>query len=132
MSNYPAWESVGDLTAEDVFDSRDAEAWLDFWDDEMIAEQDASDRGTDLADLRATLQELRAESEGYGWEDGIGFIRETYFEDYARELADDIGAIDKHASWPLTHIDWEGAAQDLAMDYSTSEVDGTTYYWREA
>jgi hypothetical protein len=132
MSNYPAWESVGDLTAEDVFDSRDAEAWLDWWDDEMIAEQDASNGGTDLADLRTALQELRAECEGYGWEYGIGFIRETYFEDYARELASDIGAIDGHASWPLMHIDWEGAARDLAMDYSTCEVDDMTYYWREA
>ena len=132
MSNYPAWESVGDLTAEDVFDSRDAEAWLDFWDDEMIVKQDAEYGCTDLADLRTALQELRGECEYYGWEHGIGFIRESYWVDYCRELADDLGAVDKSAGWPMSYIDWDAAADALAMDYSTCEVDGITYYWQEA
>ncbi len=101
MSNYPAWKSVGDLTTEDAFDSRDAQAWLDWWDDEMIAEEDTSNGDTDLADLRTALQELRGECKGYGWEYGIGFIRESYWVDYCRELADDIGAVDKSAGWPM-------------------------------
>ena len=132
MSNYPAWESVGDLTAEDVFDSRDAQAWLDWWDDEMIAEEDTSNGDTDLADLRTALQELRGECEGYGWEYGIGFIRESYWVDYCRGLADDIGAVDKSARWPMSFIDWDAAADALTVDYDETEIDGTTYYWSEA
>ena len=132
MSNYPAWESVGDLTAEDAFDSRDAEAWLDWWDDEMIAEEDTSNGDTDLADLRTALQELRGECEGYGWEYGIGFIRESYWVDYCRELADDIGAVDKSARWPMSFVDWDAAADALTVDYDETEIDGTTYYWSEA
>lgn len=39
-------------------------------------------------------------------------------EDFAREMAESIGAIDPNAKWPLGHIDWTGAARDLMMDYS--------------
>lgn len=64
------------------------------------------------------------------WRHGETLIREDYFEDYAQELAEDIGAIGKDMPWPCTCIDWEQAAQELKQDYTESEFDGTTYYWR--
>src|SRR5438270_149803 len=39
--------------------------------------------------------------EAYGDDFEPTLIAETDFEDYARELAEDIGAIDPRASWPL-------------------------------
>lgn len=39
-------------------------------------------------------------------------------EDFAREMADQLGSIDKNASWPNTCIDWEWAAKELMYDYS--------------
>lgn len=48
----------------------------------------------------------------------------------AQELADDIGAIDSNAKWPLNHIDWEAAAEELKMDYTEVNFNGTTYYIR--
>lgn len=39
-------------------------------------------------------------------------------EDFARETADQLGAIDKNASWPMNCIDWEYAAKELMYDYS--------------
>jgi antirestriction protein len=61
---------------------------------------------------------------------GVSLIREDYFEDYARELAEDIGAIDADAAWPNNYIDWEAAANALQMDYTSIEIQGDTYYYR--
>lgn len=57
-------------------------------------------------------------------------IRESYFETYARDLAEDIGAISKDSAWPATCIDWEKAASELQVDYTSVEFDGVTYYYR--
>ncbi|KKK55784.1 hypothetical protein LCGC14_3071100, partial [marine sediment metagenome] len=45
-------------------------------------------------------------------------------------LAEDIGAIAKDTSWPATSIDWEAAANELLIDYSSVDFDGVTYYFR--
>jgi antirestriction protein len=57
-------------------------------------------------------------------------IPEYEWEAYARELAEDIGAISKDGDWPIYCIDWERAARELAMNYSKVEVDGSIYYYR--
>lgn len=64
------------------------------------------------------------------WEYGALMIRESYFTEYAEELASEIGAIDADAGWPLMYIDWEAAAESLKMDYTTLDFDGVTYYAR--
>lgn len=60
----------------------------------------------------------------------VTLIRESYFEEYAQELANDIGAVDNNASWPMNCIDWKRAARELLIDYTSIEIDGTTYYYR--
>jgi hypothetical protein len=74
------------------------------------------------------LQELRDEISE--WSHGETLIPECEFEDYARELAEDIGAIDRYATWPLGCIDWKEAAEELQSDYSSCEYQGETYYYR--
>jgi len=55
-------------------------------------------------------------------------------EEYAEQLAEDIGAIDPNASheWPKSYIDWEAAARDLILggDYWTHEEHGLVYVFR--
>lgn len=86
---------------------------------------------SDDADELAALEALADEAEGYGdWTHGEGLIHEDHWLDYVRELAEDIGAIDCNASWPLNHIDWKAAAEELEADYMTVEFDGVTYYMR--
>lgn len=63
-------------------------------------------------------------------EDGIFLIADDAFEDYARELADDIGAVPADAGWPMGYIDWPAAARALQMDYTAVEYDDTTYWYR--
>lgn len=63
---------------------------------------------------------------------GETLIHEDHFEEYAEQLADDIGAIDPKAGWPLNHIDWESAARELSHDYSEVDWDGQTYLVRSS
>lgn len=83
------------------------------------------------------LVALLKETCGYGgdhqwrgdWYPGY-MVRDSHFEEYAQTLAEDIGAIDRNATWPLTCIDWAQAARELQMDYSTVEYDGVTFWYR--
>jgi hypothetical protein len=82
-------------------------------------------------ELKALLA-LQDEAEGYSedWRHGATLIRDSYFEDYARELAEDIGTIKEDADWPCNCIDWEQAADELKQDYTSVDFDGVEYWVR--
>lgn len=93
-------------------------------DDEEIEERNA---------LRALLDELKGAGGDEQWRGDwfpITLIADSYFEQYAQELADDIGAVDSKASWPNDCIDWAKAARELQVDYTTVDYDGVTYWFR--
>lgn len=77
----------------------------------------------------ATLEEVDTEGEKIiaDWYHGETLIREDKFQEYAKELAEDIGAGVVEGAWPHNCIDWEKAARELRMDYAEIEIDGTTY-----
>lgn len=78
-----------------------------------------------------TLRVLAAQGENLGgWEVGLTLIRDSYFEDYAREYADDSCAGSYNPSWPYNHIDWAEAANELQQDYTSIEFDNVTYWAR--
>lgn len=92
-----------------------------------------SEDGLDEDELEelTNLKALADQGEGYGdWDHGETLIRDGYFAEYAEQLADDIGAVDRKANWPLNHIDWEAAADELKQDYMSVEFDGVTYWMR--
>ena len=103
----------------------DARRALKAWDD---------DNGEELKELGELIEELRGAGGGdHQWEGDWyprELIAESDFEEYAEELADDIGAVPADAGWPNNCIDWEKAARELAMDYSLVTFRGTDYYWR--
>ena len=78
------------------------------------------------------LKAFASEAEGYSdWDYGETLIRESYFMEYAQELAEDCGDYNsRDVKWPYTCIDWEQAAQELLDDYASIEFDGVTYYLR--
>lgn len=115
-------------TADNYLDSRDIEERIQELED--MKEENELDED-EAAELEIWLA-LKAETEGEGWEYGINFIHESKTEDYARETAEDIGAISADTAWPATCIDWERATNEFLMDYSSVEIDGETYYYREA
>ena len=91
----------------------DAEETLRLWDEEEEGQELKA--LTDLADEASSSPD---------WTYGETLIR------YAMELAEDIGAIDKDASWPNTYIDWDAAADALKQDYTSVDFDGTEYWIR--
>jgi Antirestriction protein (ArdA) len=116
-------------TAEDIIDSRDVIARIEYLEDNDNAPHGWTDDETDeLESLRA----LRDEASGYtaDWENGETLIRDGYFATYARDLAEDCGMVKPDAVWPVNHIDWEAAADDLKMDYTSVTFDGVDYWIR--
>ena len=108
----------------DRFDSRDLIEEL-----AELEAMEAADRDQEDIDRMAAIREL-ADSGIEDWEFGAQFIPESEFEDYAQELAEDIGAIPDDNQWPLYCIDWERAARELSTDYSLVEFEGDSYYVR--
>lgn len=109
--------------SEDIIDSRDVIARI-----EWLEDTEDDDEKTELA----TLQALAKEGEDYAvdWIYGVALIRDTYFKEYAMELAEDIGAINADAGWPNNCIDWDQATRELQMDYSCIDFDGVDYWIR--
>lgn len=110
-----------DAEHEDLLSEQtDAREALASWDEDNSAE------------LKA-LAGLNAEGEECGdWQHGETLIRDTYFEKYARETARETGSMtrDQENTWPFDCIDWEKAALQLQMDYTSVDFDGQTYWIR--
>ena len=117
--------------SEDILDTRDLEAAISELEDAIKEELHAEGDETALAVLKEFRQELVDNFGDSCLEYGVILIRDSHFEDYAQELAEDIGAIGKHLQWPLYHIDWTAAAASLKMDYSLVAFDGVEYWGRE-
>lgn len=115
------YTDICDVRGEERIDSRDLI--------ELALHTRGEDRTDETAELLAAIDAL-AEAGIEDWEFGAHFIREDTFEDHARELADDIGAVDANAAWPYTCIDWACAARELAMDYTSVSFLGHDYYVR--
>jgi len=137
MTNYIS-------NSDDLIDSRDVIARIEELESELEALQEAVDEDPDDteakqelddwgdADELRILQALREEAEGYApdWPYGETLIRDSYFTEYAQQLAEDIGEISRSDHWPNTCIDWEQAANELKNDYSCIDFDGVEYWIR--
>lgn len=103
----------------------DFEAWLE------TERGESNTEFTDEAEELHQLKDLATECEDCGdWKYGETLIRESYFETYAQELAEETGAVTEGANWPNNCIDWERAARELKMDYTEVDFDGVTYLLR--
>lgn len=128
---------IADLEARDertIGDADDEQCKRDaLWTDEDGAVYQESSDWTeeDANELRALLS-LQEQAEGYSdWNHGAALIRDSYFEDYARECAEDMhGRALRDASWPFDCIDWSRAADELQTDYTSVDFDGVTYWIR--
>lgn len=120
---------------EELRDERDAH------DDarEAIAQEGGGDGPSwaeeypdDAEELRA-LEALQEAAEGYAsdWRHGEQLIRDSYFVEHARQMAEELHGDDvRGAAWPFSCIDWEEAANELRQDYTAVDFDGVTYWVR--
>jgi len=90
-----------------------------------MTEEQLEDARQRVEILEALLDEIGSESSH-----GVTLIREDCFEEYARELADELGLIPDDVQWPFTCIDWERAADELRQDYSEVTFDGDEWLYR--
>ena len=78
------------------------------------------------------ILDFAQEGEDYSdidWRCGMTFIRDDYFEEYARQLAEEM-YIDSLYQWPFSCIDWDEAAHELQADYTIFDFGGVTYWAR--
>jgi hypothetical protein len=113
----PSEEITG---GEDLLDPRDIAERLKY----LTRERDELES--------SQLEEIDALQEVVDEDIDDTLVHEDYFQEYAEELAVDIGAIDRSQRnhWPYTCIDWEQAAEELKQDYSVIDIRGGTYYYR--
>lgn len=109
--------------------------------DDMIDSRDVIARIEELNDIETPnvcefdelhiLQALAEEASGSpDWEYGEALIRDSYFAEYAEQLAEDIGEINRDHNWPVNCIDWDAAAGLLQQDYFLVSFDGEDYWIR--
>jgi hypothetical protein len=87
----------------------------------------------ELPQLAALLDELRGNDGDEEWRGDwypLLLVRDSHFRDFAQQEAEDLDLVKSDARWPYTCIDWEQAARELQVDYSTVEFDGVTYWYR--
>lgn len=122
---------------DDVIDSRDvieraaelAARWVGSQNHPKDGCEPLSDEEREELD---SLSDLIDAGKDYApdWEYGATLIRDSYFKDYAMELAEDIGALNTEAGWPAQYIDWDRASEALQQDCTSIDFDGITYWVR--
>lgn len=116
-------------------DSEEIDTRIEELEEERAEAGDSRAPGQGITPEHAALLKLRDEVVAavgeVGWGYGVEFYSADTFHIYARELAEDIGAVPNDGSWPLPFIDWEAAAKELSMDYSGVEFCGRIWYYRE-
>jgi hypothetical protein len=125
MSEY---DPIGN--SEDVIDSRDVIARIEFLSDPDNFDSDEPPTDDEIKELEDLVKLAEQGSTFEDWQHGVTLVRGSYFVKYAQELWDDIREGDSPTEWPLYCIDWEWAAENLRMDYTTIELDGVDYWGR--
>ncbi len=126
LAEYQEW--LTNLSPEDKQEI--AEKWGDEFsslteDDKLEEWQLSTDEGEEHKQIS-----LLKDEQIYDWDNGVTFVKDSYFETFAEDEADQLGLVE-NKQWPYDCIDWEKAANRLQMDYSSVEFDGETYWYRD-
>ncbi|MGW8177616.1 MAG: hypothetical protein ACWGQW_02305 [bacterium] len=113
--------------SEDIVDTRDVIDRIS--DIEVMLEDDLDEwEREDYEDELRELTELAAELPNEAHY-GEPLIRDSYFIEYAQQLADDLGYT-SGVDWPFDCIDWDLAADELKIDYICVNWGGVDFWVR--
>jgi hypothetical protein len=95
------------------------------------AEDDLRDWDNDNGDELKSLKSLADEGSNCSgdWIHGESLINDEYWVQYVQELLEDIGDLPKDLPHYIV-IDWEKTAENIQVDYSSVDFDGTTFWIR--
>jgi hypothetical protein len=116
-----------DLTA-DIIDIRDIIARYEELEDATDGLPDAEER-TQLATMLDDLKGNGGDEQWRGDWYPVTLICDSYFTDYAREMLHDCGDIPRDIPHYI-EIDWDATARNIRVDYTPTEIDGVTYWYR--
>lgn len=105
MSNYDVDTLTEQISALDISLDLEADVYACF----------ASNYSYEPSEIEDWKEEAEESYQGYYSSD----------EDFAQNLAEEIGAVNENATWPNDCIDWEHAARELMYDYF--EVNGNYF-----
>lgn len=91
-----------------------------------LSDWDNSSEGSELNDLKAFRDEVNSSE----WTYGLTLISDMYWEEYVKELCEDIGDVPRDMPHYIA-IDWEQTAENISVDYSEANINGNTYYFRD-
>lgn len=112
--------------SQDFIDSRDIIERIDY-----LESLDTNADDLEQEELRILNELTEQASSSPDWKYGETLIRDSYFTEYARETCEDIGDIPKDLPWYIEkHIDWDGVAKEIQMDYTSVDFDGVDYWIR--
>jgi hypothetical protein len=116
LESFPHYEDMTD-TFEDIrFEEEEIESWKEDWFTEL--------------EVIEAINDLE-NSVGSEWSYGVTLINEDDFEDYCKELIEEIGDLPSDLpSYISNNIDWSGVADDLRVDYAEVDFRGETYLFR--
>ena len=83
--------------------------------------EENSDSIQKIIDLRDIVEELPRDAY---------LILDDDFEQYAREYFDETRESSKPDAWPYNCIDWEKAARELQSDFSSIDIDDSSYFYQ--
>lgn len=115
---------------DDILDSRNIDQRISDLETEVEMLPEVEREGSDEAEELKMWKDFKEQGDNSEWSYGCAFISDRHFEEYARELAEDIDAVSPDHQWPLDCIDWSAAADALKMDYTEIEIDGYTFWCR--
>ena len=121
-----------DLNA-DIIDVRDIIARVEELEGEMPDGDHARnwEDADEYATLTSILEDLACNGGDEQWRGDsypLTLIAESYFIEYAQELVCEVENLGDLPHY--IEIDWEATARNVAMDYSTVEIDGMEYLYR--
>ena len=113
-------EEIDDLDENDPDDKNEIDLKLDDIEDKQGQIEDLQEELSMLLDVKSEVPEFSH---------GETLIHENYWVEYVQDLCEDCGYISRDFPHWIA-IDWDATADNVAMDYSTIELDGNTYYFR--
>jgi hypothetical protein len=114
IESFPEYKDGTDTFDDILRDREEIEDWMDtFFEDELNEIEE--------------INTIEAECSEFPY--GETLIADSEFDDYCKDLCEDLGYISK--DFPsFIEIDWDATANNIRQDYTEAEYQGTTYLFR--